>query len=97
MQSKNSSLLLWVVVIVVAGFALYRFVIKPKMERRAFEQAIEKGCEDVAKKFDEQKEEIAQDLAQLLEKMDDIDEEEGKLRADIEEMRKELQASEEQK
>lgn len=97
MQSRTSSMLLWVAVVAVAGFAFYRFVLQPKMERRAIEQALEKGCEDVVKRFEEEKDEIAQDLAKLLEKMDDIDEEEGELRSDIEEIRKELQATDEQK
>lgn len=83
MQFKTSSLLLWVAVIVVAGFAVYKWVIQPRMQRQVMEQAIEKGCEDVVKRFDEQKEEIVEDLAKLLEKMDGIDEEETELRKEL--------------
>lgn len=70
MKRSPLSILLFLLVIVVGGYAAYRYMVKPWLEKRALEKAIEKGCEDVLHKFDEQKEEIVDDLAKLIEKIE---------------------------
>lgn len=68
-RSPLSTLVL-LVVVAAAGYAVYRWAIKPMMDKRAMDKAMEKGCEEVAQKFEEKREEIAQDLAMLLEKLE---------------------------
>jgi len=78
-KSPLSTLLL-IAVIIVAGYAVYRFVYKPMMDKRTMNQALEKGCEAVAQKLEEQKEEIAEDLekfAALIDQAKEMEELEG--------------------
>lgn len=76
----------------MGGFLVYHFVLKPIMQRRAVEQALNEGCEAMAQKFDEEKEEIIEDLSAILSKMDDLDKDEAELREQIEELRQDVQS-----
>lgn len=70
MKKSFTSVVLLVVILAVGGYVTYRYAIKPWLEKRELEKAIDKGCEEVVKKFEAEKEQIAEDLAQLLEKME---------------------------
>ena len=70
MKKSPLSILLLVLVIVAGGYAAYRYILLPWIEKRAIEKAVERGCENVVRKFDEHKDEIVDDLAKLIEKIE---------------------------
>ena len=91
MKKSPISLLLLLAVFVAGGYVVYYYAVKPWLDKRAINKAVEKGCEEMVKRFDEQKEEIAEDLAALLEKIDSIDEQDDMVRKDIENILQELE------
>jgi hypothetical protein len=70
MKRSPISILLVVAVLAAIGYGAYYYGIRPWMERRAIEKAVEKGCQEVVQKFDEHKDEIVEDLTKLIEKIE---------------------------
>ena len=89
---KRSWTWLLVVIAVVGGTLVYRYALKPAKHKKGLEMAMDENCEAMAQKFNEEKEEIAQDLSEILDKMDDLDKDEAALRDQIEELRKDVQS-----
>ena len=75
MKKSPVSMLLLLALLVIGGYVTYRYVIQPWMKKRIIEKAVEEGCADVVKKFEKQKQEIAEDLAKLIDKITDSEEE----------------------
>lgn len=74
MKKKSPLSIVFISALILAlGYAMYRWVIKPFMDKRVMEQAMEKGCDAVIEKFQEKREEMAEDLAKLLEKIEEAE------------------------
>jgi DNA-binding transcriptional MerR regulator len=96
---KSKSMLFWSIVLVAivgAGYFSYQFA-RRKSQQYAMKQAVELGCADLARQFEEQQDEIAEDIAQLLEKiqdidMDDLEDDLAGIQEDLEEIHEDLVA-----
>jgi hypothetical protein len=91
MQKKSFSWLL-LVVAGVGGFLVYRYAIKPAMQHKGLERSMDQGSEAMAQEFNEQKEEIAEDLSAILSKMEELEADEAALRDQVDELRKDIQS-----
>ena len=90
MKKKRSTIVLLLIftALCIGGYYGYQ-LLQRELKKRAFKRAIEEGCELVIKKYEEEQDEIAQDVARLMEQMEELDDEE--VADELAEIRDELQ------
>ena len=91
----NYKKLMILVVVLLAmgavGFYGY-FFIKREIQKRAIKQAIESGCELVIKKFEEEHEDIAEDVSRLMDHISQLDD--GQIVEELQKIHDSLQQEE---